>query len=216
MTRRMTLLPCAALLAAPLACLPAALKPHAPDLYALDPPISPRAGSGEEASVPIRVATPRAVPGLEGRGMVYVQREHEIRYFGRSAWVDSPARMLGPLLSRALEATGAFHVVDGAGEERARLRLETDLVRLQQEFTARPSRIRVVLRVHLVDAAARRTLGEREIETVEAAASDDPYGGVVAANAAAARAVSEAAAVCATWARGTPPAAAERSERNPN
>lgn len=210
------ILPAAALLAASLACLPAGLKPSAPDLYALDPAVARRAASAGEAAVPVAVATPRAAPGLESRAILYVQREHEVRYFARSAWVDSPARMLAPLLARALEADGAFRAVAGPGGEPARLRLETDLLRLQQEFTTRPSRVRLVLRARLVDAGARRTLGEREIEVVEAATSDDPYGGVLAANAAAARAVAEVAADCETWARGTQPAATERSARQPN
>ncbi|HEY6099141.1 MAG TPA: ABC-type transport auxiliary lipoprotein family protein [Anaeromyxobacter sp.] len=207
------ILPAAALLAASVACLPAGLKPSAPDLYALDPAVARPEAAAAEAPVPVAVAAPRAAPGLEGRGIVYVQREHELRYFARSAWVDSPARMLAPLLSRALEADGAFRVVAGPGGEPARLRLETDLLRLQHEFTARPSRVRLVLRARLVDAGTRRSLGEREIEIVEPAPSDDPYGGVLAANAAAARAVSEVAAGCATWARGTPSATAERSAR---
>ena len=208
MTRR-NLLTIAGLLATSASCLPAGLKANSPDLYALDAVIPASAHPGEGAPVTISIAPPRAVPGLEGRGMVYVQRDHEIRYFARSEWVDSPARLLAPLLARALEANGPFHVVSGAAGEPARLRLDTDLVRLQQEFTARPSHVRLVLRVRVVDAAAWRTLGEREIEVVEAAPTDDPYGGVVAANAAAARAVSEVAAECATWARGTPPASTQ-------
>jgi len=211
MTRRNLLLTIAGLLAVSTSCLPAGLKASAPDLYALDPGLPRSARAGEEGPVPISVATPRAAPGLEGRGMVYVQREHEIRYFARSEWVDSPARMLAPLLARALEANGVFHVVNGTAGEPARLRLETELVRLQQEFTPRTSQVRLVLRVQLVDVAGRRTLGEREIEIVEPAPSDDPYGGVVAANAAAARAVSEVAAECATWARATAPASAQRT-----
>jgi len=209
MTRRMLLLPLAALAATSLGCLPAGLKATAPDLYALDPAISRGEDVGDRVPTPIVVATARAVPGLDGRGMVYVQREHEVRYFARSAWVDSPARMFAPLLARALEANGAFYVVrDTATEAPARLRLETDILRLQQEFTIRPSLVRLVVRIRLVDAAARRILGEREIEVVEPAPTDDPYGGVVAANVAAARAVSEVAASCATWARGTSPATA--------
>ncbi len=134
--------------------------------------------------------------------MVYLQREHEFRHFARSAWLDSPARMLAPVLAGALEANGAFRVVTVPGDGPARLRLDTELVRLQQEFTVRPSQVRLVLRVRLVDMAARRDVGERELEIVEPAPTDDPYGGVVAANAAAARGASEVAAACAAWVRG--------------
>lgn len=207
MTMRSLRLLRAAAPAALLACLSARLpRATAPDLYALDPPLAPGVAVADRERTPISVATPRAAPGLEGRGMVYVRREHEIRYFARSGWVDAPARMLAPLLERALETSGSFHVVrDAAGEAPARLRLETDVLRLQQEFTTTPSRIRLVLRVRLVDTAARRVLGERELEVVEPAPSDDPYGGVVAANAAAARSLAEIAADCAGWARAATP-----------
>jgi len=208
MCRRTLLLSCAALLAASSACLSAGFKATAPELYALDPPLA-RGAAGEAAPVAIVVATPRAVPGLESRGIVYVVRAHELHYFAHSAWVDPPARMLEPLLARALEANGAFRVArDAVTDAPARLRLETDLLRLQQEFTERPSQVRLVLRVRLVDTVSRRVLGDREIEVVERARQDDPYGGVVAANAAAARAVFETASACEGWARGTSTAAA--------
>ena len=120
--------------------------------------------------------------------MIYVKRPHELQAFARSEWVDAPARMLGPLLVRALGRSGAFEAVTDAGSGAdAELRLETELVRLQHEFTARPSRVRLTLRVQLSDRA-RHVLGVREIEAIEEAPSEDPYGGVVAAN----RAVQEA------------------------
>jgi len=185
-------------------CISASLpKTVAPEVYALDPPLASRAFAREEPPTPIVVAVPRSAPGLAGRGMMYVQRPHEVRYFSRHAWVEPPARMLAPLLERALEARGAFHAVrDAVTDQPAHLHLETDLLRLQQEFTDRPSRVRIVLRIHLLDSATRRVLGEREVEAVEMAPSDDPYGGVVAANAAASRALLEIESACAEWARG--------------
>ena len=189
-----------------LACLSASLpKATAPDLYVLDPPLPRGAAAADGAPGLIVLAPVRASPGLEGSGMVYVRREHEVGYFARSAWVEPPARMLAPLLARALELGGSFQVVrDAAGAAPARLRLETDVVRLQQEFTERPSLVRLVLHVRLIDATARRVLGDKEIEVVEPAPRDDAYGGVLAANAAAARALADVAAACAGWARAAP------------
>jgi cholesterol transport system auxiliary component len=188
-----------------LACLSASLpKATAPDLYVLDPPLPRGAAPADEAPAPIVLAPVRASPSLEGSGMVYVRREHEVGYFARSAWVEPPARMLAPLLARALEIGGTFQVVRDAASAAARLRLETDVVRLQQEFTERPSLVRLVLHVRLIDATARRVLGDKEIEVVEPAPRDDAYGGVLAANAAAARALADVAAACAGWARAAP------------
>jgi len=181
-------------------------KPAAQNLYALDPTAAAGGTPAPGARTPIALAPLRAAPGLEGHGMIYVPREHEVSYFAHSAWVDTPGHMLAPLLARALEATGALEVVqDAASEPPARLFLETQILHLEQDFTVRPSRVRLELRIRLVDALARRILGDRVFLAVEPAAADDPYGGVVAANAAAARLLADVAATCAGWAQGAPP-----------
>ncbi|HTT72334.1 MAG TPA: ABC-type transport auxiliary lipoprotein family protein [Anaeromyxobacteraceae bacterium] len=175
-------------------------RPTAPDLYALDPALAAEEPSPGAARIPIVIGAPRPAPGLEGLGMLYVPREHEVRYFARSAWVDTPGRMLEPLLGRALEATGAFEVIEDApSDPRAHLRLETELRNLEQEFTRHPSQVRLALRVRLVDSVAHRILGDREFVAVEPAPTDDPYGGVVAANRAASLALKDVAAACRAW-----------------
>ena len=57
------------------------------------------------------------------------------------------------------------------------------MARLQQEFTARPSRVRFTLRLELTDLAGHRVIGTRELEAVEPAPSEDAAGGAAAANA---------------------------------
>jgi cholesterol transport system auxiliary component len=143
------------------------------------------------------VAAPTAAPGFDGPRIVYVRRPHELEFFSRSEWVDAPARMLAPLLVRALERSGRFQAVAEARTAAAAgLRLESDIVRLQHEFTARPSRVRLTVRVQLFDVTRRRVLGAREFEAVEEAVSEDPYGGVVAANRAVRRLLDDIVAYC--------------------
>ena len=55
-------------------------------------------------------------------------------------------------------------------------------MRLQQEFTSQPSHVRFTLRAYLVDSVTRRVIASREFDAAIATTSDDPYGGVVAAN----------------------------------
>jgi cholesterol transport system auxiliary component len=176
------------------ACL--SLGPPRPSArYELQAPLEgePVAGQGPV----LLVAQPTAAPGFESPRMVYVKRPHELQAFARNEWVDTPARMLGPLLVRALERTGAFAAVTGAASGAVPdLRLETELVRLQQEFTSRPSRVRLSLRVQLSEVRSRRVLGAREIEVAEEAPSEDPYGGAVAANRAVRKALEAVAAFC--------------------
>ena len=175
------------------ACL--SLGPPAPPArYELQafPDAAPVAGEGPT----LTIAPPTAAPGFESPRMIYVKRPHELQAFARSEWVDTPARMLGPLLVRALGRSGAFAAVTDAGSGAdTELRLEAELVRLQHEFTRRPSRVRLTLRVQLSDRSGN-VLGVREIEAVEEAPSEDPYGGVVAANRAVRKALEEVVSFC--------------------
>jgi cholesterol transport system auxiliary component len=183
----------AALVASACVSLP---KPEPVELFTIDLRLqgAPLAGTGPV----LLVAVPRAGPGLGGPRMAYQREPNQLQYFARSQWVEPPSRLLAPLLARALERTGRFQAVTelalGASPG---LRLESEVVRLQQEFTERPSRVRFTLRLELVDVLAHRIVGTREFEAVEAAPSEDAAGGAAAANAAVTRVLAEAAAWCA-------------------
>jgi cholesterol transport system auxiliary component len=129
------------------------------------------------------VNPPRAAAGFDSARIIYVREALKLEYFAHSEWVDPPARMLAPLLVAAVESTGAFRAVVLAPSSAAGdLRLDTEIVRLQQEFHTQPSRVRFTLRAYLVDDKSRRVLDWREFDAAVPAASEDPYGGVVAAN----------------------------------
>jgi cholesterol transport system auxiliary component len=143
----------------------------------------------------LMVGAPRAAPGLDTAAMTYVRTAHVLDHYATHRWVDPPARMLAPLLTRTLEDTGAFRAVVAAGSGLAAdLRLDTEIVRLHQSFLQRPSRVDVTLRVQLVDLAGRRVLATRYVEVTQQADTEDAPGGVAAANAAVARALAQVAA----------------------
>jgi cholesterol transport system auxiliary component len=147
----------------------------------------------------LEVGAPRAAPGFDTAAIAYVQRPATLDYFAVHRWVESPAKMLGPILVRTLEGTGAFKaVVRGAAGVGTDLRLDTEIVRLQQSFLTRPSRVELALRLQLIDVGARRVVATRVVEIVRDAPSDDPAGGGLAANAALASALEDVAAFCVT------------------
>jgi cholesterol transport system auxiliary component len=166
-----------------------------PSLFALDPPRA-NARPRDVAAQAIEIAPPGARAGFDGARMAYVTRPYELAYFARHQWVESPARMLAPLLAEALERGGRFDAAQSGAGLGAALRLETEIVALQQEFSAHPSQLRFMLRAQLLDLAERRVLASAAFEAVEAAPSDDPYGGVIAANRAMARVLDEIAKWC--------------------
>jgi cholesterol transport system auxiliary component len=146
----------------------------------------------------LEVSMPRARPGFDTPLMAYTQRANALEYFAKNRWADTPARMLAPLIVQALDHSGGFRaVVQAPSLATAELRLDTELVRLQQDFSARPSRVQLALRAQLIDVDGRRVLASTEFEETEVAPSDDPYGGVIAANRALGRLLERLAKFCA-------------------
>ncbi len=204
-----------------------ALLPKAtsqPSFYSLDrASAEPRAttrvrSAGSMAAPTLVVNSPHAAAGFDSQRIIYVRQAHKLEYFAHSEWVDTPARMLAPLIVAAVENDGMFRAVvltptATAGD----MRLDTEILRLQQNFDRQPSRVRFTLRATLVDNVTREVLAWREFDATVAAASDDPYGGVVAANRAVQTVLEQVASFCteasAYW---QPPAADVRKRTDAN
>jgi cholesterol transport system auxiliary component len=196
------LAPCVAMLAA---CSCTLLPKPAPPAarYILDAGMPASAPRQAVAGAPsIAVEAPRAAPGYGSRHMVYMRRPAEIEAFAFHEWVDAPARLLEPMLVRALQDSGGFSVVLHAPSAAASgWRLETELLRLHQDFSVRPSQVRLVLRAVLVDSASRRAMAWREFDVSVPAASEGPVAGALAAQTAAQAVVLAVATFCAEQAR---------------
>lgn len=177
-----------------------------PKLYALDYEGKAAANTASAGGPVIMVRSPRAVAGFDRPRMVYVRQAHQIEYFSENQWVDTPARMLAPLLVSALERSGAFRaVLQAPAGATGQVRLDTEIVRLQQEFMGAGSRERFTLRARLVDDATREVIAAHEFEAVVDAPADTPYGGVQAANAAVSQVLDQVAAFCAQNSRNIKP-----------
>ncbi|BAN35338.1 hypothetical protein SCD_n01516 [Sulfuricella denitrificans skB26] len=129
------------------------------------------------------VSSPRAVPGYDAVHMAFIRQPHMLEYFAKNRWAEAPAKMLGPLLVRALELrTGFKAVASSDGMVKGDVRLDTEITLLQQEFITLPSRLHMKLRVQLVEQSNYRVLATQVFDAVETAPTNDPYGGVIAAN----------------------------------
>ncbi len=197
----------AALLAA---CSASLLPPPAPARarFSLDGPAPAAGPQAAAAGAPVLVvALPRAAPGYDSRGMLYLRRPHELQAFAFHEWVAPPAQMLAPLLVRALQDSGRFRAVLLAPTAAvADWQLETQILRLHQDFTQQPSQVRLTLRAVLVDSASRQTLAWREFDVAVAATGDDPVSGAQAAQRATHSVMAELAAFCAEVRPGPAPA----------
>ncbi len=195
--------PCRALLCrtAPAALVAAALAactlfPPAPEaptrelISQLPPDIPTRA----QRAATLLVQAPATAPVYDTAQMAYTVQPYQIAYFARHEWGATPAEMLQPLLVRTLERTGAFSaVLTPSYVGRYSYVLNTEIVELAQDFTAAPAALHLSLRFRLSDGATARVIASGEINLREPMREKTPYAGVVAANAAAAKALREVA-----------------------
>lgn len=141
------------------------------------PPERPGAGPS------LLIAPVLTAPGFDRSAMAYMRHPHEVEYFALHRWVDSPARMLEPLLVRAAEQTGLFRSVSEAGGgTQVDLRLDSRLLYLLQVCRLEPSELQLALRVSLVEMDSGRVIGERTLSVSEPLEIRTPYAGVEAAN----------------------------------
>jgi len=177
-----------------------------PTLFALNDSSLSATTTAVQPNIPANAAAPtlivhamRAASGYATASIVYARRANEIEYFNDSRWVQSPAEMLTPLIARALERTHVYHaVVRAPTSARGNWLLDTELVRLQHDFSVSPSRVRLTLRAHLIDTTTHRVLGSKDFDATVVSASEDARGGVVAANLAVQQVMAELARYCAT------------------
>lgn len=142
---------------------------------------------------PVLLVSPtKAWPGYDVPRIAYIKDRLRLDYYADNEWADQPARMIEPLLVRALEASGAYSaVLSTPGTANADLRLDTEIVSLHQDFQREPSTGRATIRAQLVDVAKNQVLRTRSFETSVAAKSDDASGGVTAMNKAVEHAIQE-------------------------
>ena len=131
------------------------------------------------------VEVPSAAAGYDSNRMVYLRQPQTLEAFTQSNWVDTPARMLAPLLVQKLQRSARFKAVLLApSAAKAGLRLDTEIVRLQQNFLQMPSSVRFTLQATLSDNLTHEVLAWKELDAVQPASSEDAAGGSAAASAA--------------------------------
>lgn len=139
--------------------------------------------SRTEARHSILVVLPEAAAGYQSSGMLYVKRRFSLKPFAKHAWVDSPASMLHPLLIESLQSSGYFQAVTSIPfAEPVEYRLDTQLLKLQQNFVKKPSVLEFSAKIVLTQMDKNRILVSRIINLEMPCPQDSPYGGVIAAN----------------------------------
>lgn len=138
------------------------------------------------------VTVSREAPGFDSNRIAYTREPPKLDYYKDSVWSDTPAKMLLPILVRAFESSGAFKaVVSPPSPVLADLRVDVDVIRLQQEFMTRPSQVRLITRLKVVEMKSGHVLETRLFEAIAPAPSENAAGAARAANAVVQQVLSE-------------------------
>jgi cholesterol transport system auxiliary component len=169
----------------------------APRTYFLNPEIfwtNPHASRERPSHSVLLVTQPKAQAGFDTARMAYLLRPYEVSYYGYNQWADTPARMLQRVMVENFDKTGQWSaVLQSPGAIPVQYRLDCDNLVLEQQFFSNPSRVRLGLRAQIIESKTQSILSTRSFELFEPALTDDPYGGVVAANHASAKLITEMA-----------------------
>lgn len=129
------------------------------------------------------ISLPKATAGFDTQRIMYTRAPHQLEYFARNEWIDTPAQMLKPLMISAIEKTGVFNAVLAKQSVVAsELRLESEVIKLVQDFSTKPSHVQFTLRATMIDSVTNKVIALREFDERVDAKSDNPIGGVLAAN----------------------------------
>jgi len=120
--------------------------------------------------------------------MVYSTQAPRLDYFAYHEWADTPARMIAAMIETRLDASGLFGaVLRGSSDVRTDLRLDSELMRLQQNVKGADSAVELTIKVSLVDVSSRSLLDAKTFSYKQTASGANPEAGAAAANQAANR-----------------------------
>ncbi|HAT1807558.1 TPA: hypothetical protein I8Z23_000056 [Legionella pneumophila] len=138
--------------------------------------------------ITIQVTVPEAVAGYQTEEMLYMKKPFKLEPFVKNAWTSPPADMLFPLLVQSLQSSGYFYAVTSSPySEEADYRLDTQLLKLEQNFIKKPSVLEFSAKIVLTHISDNQIIGSRIVSLQIPCSQDTPYGGVIAANQAAFR-----------------------------
>jgi ABC-type uncharacterized transport system auxiliary subunit len=138
------------------------------------------------------VSMPRLDAVMDNNKMVYLDGQHQIGYFSTHRWAAPPNALFSSLLLNTLQQQSKFYGVISAPYHGQRdVQLNIVNFTIVQDFTVRPSLVRVKMNASLSGLKKPYLLKTRAIQATVATRADTPEAGVVAANQAAAQCLTQ-------------------------
>ena len=124
----------------------------------------------------------KSASGYQTTDMLYQSEPFRLQAFAKNAWNATPASMLQTLLVESLRNSHAFRVVlsapSGASVD---YRLDTTLLKLQQEIHGENAQVRLTMDASLIQVSPNKAIKSQRFEVV-IPTSANPQEGVVAVN----------------------------------
>lgn len=129
------------------------------------------------------VLIPETTSIYDTNEMVYTLACHQISFYAKNRWADTPANMLYPLMMQAIQNTHHFRAIVGPSfTGLTNYVLHTKIIKLEQNFNCCPSVVSLVVQAELINTNTRSIIASKEFCITECAPENNPYGGVLAAN----------------------------------
>lgn len=152
----------------------------------------PSSGIAKVKTQVLLVSTPRLDAVMDNNKMVYLDGQHQIGYFSVHRWAAKPNDLFFSLLLTTLQQQSAFSaVISGPYNARSDLQLNIVNFSIVQDFTVRPSVVRVKMNASLSNVKKPYVLKTRIIQANVATSVSTPEAGVVAANQAVAQCLTQ-------------------------
>jgi cholesterol transport system auxiliary component len=145
-------------------------------------------------SATLLVLVPETHPVYRTTQMAYATQAHQIAYFSRNEWAETPAQMVLPLIVKTILSTHYFSEVRSPPHfGRHTFALRTEILELKQDFTSDPALLQLTMRFHLSREGMNRVIATKEVSVREPLRERNPAAGVAAANEAAVKVLRELA-----------------------
>jgi cholesterol transport system auxiliary component len=134
-------------------------------------------------SATLLVLTPETMPPYATTQMAYSTEIHQIAYFTKNEWAETPSQMIQPLIIQTLRSTHYFSAVLSPpyfGHHTFDLRIE--ILEIKQDFASEPAMLNLAMRISLTRESTNQVIATKELSVNQFMAERNPYAGVVAAN----------------------------------
>jgi cholesterol transport system auxiliary component len=134
-------------------------------------------------SVTLLVLTPETMPAYATTQMAYSTEIHQIAYFTKNEWVETPSQMIQPLIVQTLRSTHYFsEVLSTPYFGRHTLDLRVEILEIKQDFASDPAMLNLAMRISLTREPTNQVVATKEFSVDQPMSDRNPSAGVVAAN----------------------------------